>query len=164
MQQKCGFQTGRTIFGKHFVMKNVEPLFLVSTLVAALVQLASPTAWATDVAYGSAVGVVGTLGRSWGTECCFNGQERRTHFPTLVLDAPLNFVTSCSARSGQADMPEIGVTQMQLIIRSPDLWQDFEAKMNTKVRVICAPYHAFTGHHMTPVTCDVERIGPPNEP
>ena len=92
-----------------------------------------------------------------------NGQERKVVIPTLELDKPINAHSSNEAKPDEYEMPVNGVVAMQLVIFSPEHWKAYTKYKNHRVQVVCILMQAISGHHLTPVLCQVIYISKFNE-
>ncbi|KMN32064.1 hypothetical protein VI26_17980 [Chromobacterium sp. LK1] len=119
------------------------------------------SAMAFDVQYGKMTGLVGTLVDQKGMDCCTNGKEKMITFPALKLDMPINVSPANNQDPDMDEMPEQGIKLMQLVLKDRDQWQAFKRWKGKRARVQCALFHATTGHHLTPVLCDVSDIRAP---
>lgn len=119
---------------------------------------------AADYPYNVPSGFVGKLTEKSGIDCCTFGKEKQVKFPAIVLQQPINLVADDKGEGVDEDTPEQGVRVMQLVLGSPALWKAFKAHKGKQARVMCSLFHSHTGHHLTPVLCEVSRISKPDEP
>jgi Domain of unknown function (DUF4431) len=132
-------------------------------LAAFWLLLCSSLAVAADFQYGKPAGLVGILAERTGIDCCINGREKKVMFPVVQLDQPINAASANAAKPDEDEMPENGVFVMQIVLASSELLATYKANKGKRVRVICSLFHAVSGHHLTPVLCDVIRITKPDE-
>ncbi|WP_157889311.1 DUF4431 domain-containing protein [Chromobacterium subtsugae] len=132
------------------------------SLVIAILALSATPAMALDVQYDKMVGLAGTLVERKGVDCCTNGKEKTVTFPALQLDQPINASSANAQNPDPDEVPEQGVRVMQLVLKDKAQWSAFKQLKGKRVRVECTLFHAATGHHLTPVLCDVIGIGAPD--
>ncbi|WP_043614229.1 DUF4431 domain-containing protein [Chromobacterium violaceum] len=132
------------------------------SLAIAILSLSATSAMAFDVQYGKMTGLVGTLVDRKGVDCCTNGKEKTVTFPALQLDQPINVASTNAQDPDPDEMPEQGVRVMQLVLKDKDQWKTYKQSKGKRVRVECTLFHSATGHHLTPVLCDVIGIGTPD--
>jgi hypothetical protein len=112
---------------------------------------------AADIQYYKVVGLNGLLSERKGIDCCIGGIEREIVFPVIQLNSPVNVISQNPSKPEPDEVAEIGITVMQLVM-TDDLWKIFKKLKGRNVRLLCMPFHAFNGHHLTPVLCDVKSI------
>lgn len=119
-------------------------------------------AMAADYQYGKLSGFMGTLTEKSGWDCCKDGKERMVKFPVIELYQPINVGPANPSSPELDEIPEHGVTVIQLSLSTPELWKSYKMYKGKKARVTCELFHAINGHHMTPVLCMVSDISQPN--
>jgi hypothetical protein len=129
--------------------------WIISGLIG--IAMAGSTA-AMDLRYYTRVGLVGTFVDRQGIDCCMNGKEKKVNFPALLLDSPINVTAADPLHPDEDEMPEQDARLLQLVLRNKEHWALFKQNKGKKVRVTCSLFHSSTGHHLTPVLCDVEQI------
>ena len=112
---------------------------------------------ATNIQYDKVVRLHGLLSERKGIDCCFGGKEREVVFPVIQLKLPVNVISQNPTKPQPDEIAEIGITVMQLAM-SDELWKIFLKMKGKNAHVLCLPFHAFNGHHLTPVLCDVKSI------
>ena len=130
-------------------------------IVSLALVLCGSSSTAADFQYGKPVDLVGRLTEGTGVDCCIDGQERTVIFPAILLDKAISVVSASATNTAESETPENGVLKLQLVLKSPDLWATYRAKKGKRVRVVCSLFQANTGHHLTPVLCEVVRISEP---
>ena len=58
----------------------------------------------------------------------------------------------------RVDVPEIGIREMQLVIKKAADWKTVRRRMGKRVKVTGTLFHAITGHHLTRVLIDVADV------
>lgn len=114
-------------------------------------------AGAVEVQYYKSVKLHGLLTERSGVDCCKGGEERVIKFPVIQLKSPINVVSKNPAKPELDEVPEKGVTLMQLIM-DDNSWKIYKKLKGKSAHVYCEPFHAFNGHHLTAVLCDVQLI------
>jgi Domain of unknown function (DUF4431) len=132
--------------------------FSVAIALAA-VAFVTPT-HAVTVTYDDQVGLVGTLGERQGVDCCINGKERKVRFPALILEKGIDVKPPPGPKTEMTPNAELGVTVLHLAMSGQEQMKVFQKHKGQKARVQCNIFRAETGHHLTPVMCQVVGIGP----
>lgn len=115
---------------------------------------------ATEMNYYKLVELRGYLTQEMGVDCCTDGKEKEIFYPVIKLENPVNF-SSANPLKPEIDEPsELGVTNIQLALNNKT-WREFRKYKGRIARVLCLPYHAINGHHMTLVLCEVRSISNP---
>ena len=112
---------------------------------------------ASEIQYYKIVGLRGLLTEKQGVDCCFEGKERKINFPAIELKSPINVVSQNPSKPEADETTEIGVTSLQLVM-DKDARTLFDKRKGRNARVLCLPFHAINGHHMTAVLCEVKSI------
>lgn len=112
---------------------------------------------ATEIYYSKIVGLRGLLTERQGFSCCTDGKEKRVSFPVIELRSPVNVLPINSSKPEADEIIEIGVMSMQLVMNE-ETWKIYKKLKGKSARVLCLPYHAINGHHMTSVLCEVKSI------
>ncbi len=121
------------------------------------VSLAGPAS-SMVLRYSTPAGLVGTFVDRQGVDCCMNGKEKKVTFPALLLEQPINVTAANPLAPDDDEMPEQGIRLLQLVLKDEGQWKLFKQNKGKRVRVTCSLFHSTTGHHMTPVLCDVQII------
>ncbi len=113
---------------------------------------------ATTLQYDRPVGIVGTLTERRGVDCCTYGKQSEVSYPAVELDRPIDVELAAGAPPDETAVTEVGVTLIHLVIAKKEHWAAFRARIGKRARVQCSLFHAHTGHHQTPVLCEVRGI------
>ena len=138
-------------------------MFKNSLYCIAIYILSLQNGYAADYQYNKPSELVGLLTEKIGVDCCINGIEKKVKFPAIELKTQINTTSANPTLPDEYEMPEQGVKVMQLVLSSPDLWKSFKSNKGKIVRIQCSLFHAISGHHMTPVLCEVSSISKPDE-
>ncbi len=115
---------------------------------------------AAEINYYKLVELRGYLAQEVGVDCCTDGKEEEVFYPVIKLKNPVN-VFSANPLKPEIDEPaELDVTIIQLALNNKT-WREFKKLKGKIARVLCLPYHAINGHHMTSVLCEVRSIRNP---
>lgn len=141
-------------------MNHIKYKLLIRKIICySLLSIVIP-ANATEINYYKLVELRGYLTQEMGVDCCTDGKEEEVFYPIIKLKNPVN-VLSVNPSKPEIDEPaELGVTKIQLALNNKT-WREFRKYQGKVARVLCLPYHAINGHHMTPVLCEVRSIRNP---
>jgi hypothetical protein len=140
-------------------MNQMKFKYCIKIIFYLLLSIINPSK-ATELNYYKLVELRGYLTQEAGVDCCTDGKEEEIFYPVIKLKNPVN-VFSANPLKPEIDEPtELDVTIIQLALNNKT-WREFKKYKGKIARVLCLPYHAINGHHMTPVLCEVRSIRNP---
>jgi hypothetical protein len=140
-------------------MSQMKFKYCIEIIFYLLLSVINPSK-ATEINYYKLVELRGYLAQEAGVDCCTDGKEEKIFYPVIKLKNPVN-VYSANPLKPEIDEPtELDVAIIQLALNNKT-WREFKKYKGKIARVLCLPYHAINGHHMTPVLCEVLSIRNP---
>jgi hypothetical protein len=140
-------------------MNQMKFKYCIKIIFYLLLSAINPSK-ATELNYYKLVELRGYLTQEAGVDCCTDGKEEEIFYPVIKLKNPVN-IFSANPLKPEIDEPtELDVTIIQLALNNKT-WREFKKYKGKIARVLCLPYHAINGHHMTPVLCEVRTIRNP---
>lgn len=110
-----------------------------------------------EIQYYKNIELEGVVTEDKGVDCCIGGEEKKINYPVLKLKYPVTVVSSNPSKPDLDEPTEVGIAQMHLVLNEKN-WSVFKKYKGKNARVLCSPFHAFNGHHMTAVLCEVKSI------
>lgn len=139
----------------HIKYKNFTKKIVFYSLLCIIIP-----AHSVEIYYYKLVELSGYLTQEVGIDCCTDGEEREIFYPVIKLKNPVNVFSANPSKSEIDEPAELGVTNIQLALNNKT-WREFKKYKGKIARVLCLPYHAINGHHMTAVLCEVRSISIP---
>jgi Domain of unknown function (DUF4431) len=110
-----------------------------------------------EINYNKFTYLTGTIFEQDGIDCCSNGEARDISFPHLLLDNPLNISAKDKATAELDEPLKSDVKIVQLIIPLNQT-KNYNRLKGKRVKILCLPFGAFNGHHITDILCEVKLI------
>ena len=137
---------------------NTKGIQIASTLLL-IACFCSAASTQKCLEYGPMVSLAGTLrSQVFAGPPNYESIKRGDRKETAIILTLLTRTCTTGNDPAGIDVPETGIREMQLVIKTAADWKTVRRRIGKRVKVTGTLFHAITGHHKTRVLIDVNDI------